>query len=241
MTDPVIKQSDFFQKQAQSRDSRQANTVATPMQSAEDKFDTDYQSFLLLLTAQLEHQDPMAPMDPSQFLSQIAQFSTVEQQLKTNSSLEQMMGSLASSVDRLDFSFLGRKVEAVSDAVGLGEEGDIEFAYVIEGKADKTEILIRDENDDIVRTISGSTNSGRHDAVWDGKDDYGDRLPEGAYRISVRALDTEGEEVPTAVAIRDTVTEVIKVDGETWLSLAGGARIPPESVITVSMANQQDS
>jgi flagellar basal-body rod modification protein FlgD len=58
----------------------------------------DYNQFLQLLVAELQHQDPTSPTDPTQYMSQLASFSTVEQQVQTNSALDALLSAQASNI-----------------------------------------------------------------------------------------------------------------------------------------------
>lgn len=231
MMDIQARPTSFFQEQQGNRTFGAASGGQS--NPGEVNFASDYQTFLRLMTAQLKNQDPLSPTDPTQFLSQIAQFSTVEQQLRTNSNLEQIAMTLGSSVDRLDLSYLGRQVEALSDIVGLKGENTPKIAYTLAGAAETSKIVISNSKNEVVRTVDGQKHRGRHDFVWDGKDDYGNRLPDDLYRIQVVATTEEQEPIETHVAITDRVEEVLKINGQTWLSLSGGSSILPDSVMVV--------
>lgn len=227
--------STFFIEHSAPRSSQSANQVPVAAGSADaSRFDRDYQSFLRLLVAQLEHQDPMAPTDPTQFLSQLAQFSAVEQQMMTNSNLEAVRKDLSSSVDRLDLAYLGQEVEAQSDIIGLSVGKPVSFSYELGPGAESNDIYIRNEQGDVVHVLPGEVEPGRHNVVWDGKDAAGNPLPEGAYRISVMAQTKDGEGVEATVRIRGRVEEVVKRNGVTWLTLQGGNSIIPATVTRIA-------
>ena len=98
------------------------NAPATTDQTKTDepkKATVDYESFLKLLTAQLRNQDPLAPMDATQFMTQLAQLSTVEQSMRSNDTLGKVLDTLKSSGMRMDMALLGRKVEVASDQLSL--------------------------------------------------------------------------------------------------------------------------
>ena len=78
--------------------------------------------FLTLLVAQLENQDPLEPQDNTEFIAQLAQFSSLEQQTSTNDKLDELIVSQTSSGQMATFSLLGQKVSAATDSIYL--QGD---------------------------------------------------------------------------------------------------------------------
>lgn len=245
MMNVQAKPSDFFQEQSERRSINDANMTPITGEkqdpSSEDSIQSDYQTFLRLLTTQLEHQDPMSPTDPTEFLSQIAQFSTVEQQMKTNSTLEQMSQFLGGSVDRLDFGYLGREVRALGDIVGTDGTRPVNFAYSLEGSATEAEIVIRDKQNNIVKQMPADSSPGEHEVIWDGKTQNGEPAPEGQYKINIVALNEDEEPVASTVHITDTVKEVLKENGQTWLVLSGGNKVVPDNVTRVRDGNAVDA
>lgn len=237
MDNVSVQPTNFFNEQSQPRNAQQANTVPVTTQeesSDGDGFSNDYQSFLRLLVAQMEHQDPMDPTDPTQFMSQLAQFSTVEQQIKTNSNLENMMSHLDMSVDRLDLAYLGRDVEAISNTIGLKEDNPVRFSYTLGDNVEQSDIHVIDQYGEVVHSMPGELTAGEHEVVWDGKDTSGQPLTDGVYSIQIVAKDADDNAVESNVSIVDKVKEVAKIDGQTWLILESGNRIPPEMVTKVS-------
>src|SRR3546814_10358359 len=107
---------------------------------------TDYETFLRLLTAQLRHQDPLSPADPTQFVSQLATFTQVEQSLLTNQQLGDMLSTLRASETTEAMSFMGRTVEAPMDSIRLAGE-DVGFAYAVDSAAEKVTMVIKDAKD----------------------------------------------------------------------------------------------
>ena len=126
------------------------STTATPGSSG--TLSASFDSFLKLLTAQLQHQDPLSPMDATQFTSQLVQFSTVEQAVQTNSQLGQLTklmqaGSLTSAL-----GLVGMKVSYGGGQVELGQQGGANIAYSLPQGADKVTITIRNASGTVVRT-----------------------------------------------------------------------------------------
>jgi flagellar basal-body rod modification protein FlgD len=201
--------------------------------AAQEKTAVDYESFLRLLTAQLQNQDPLAPMDATQFVSQLAQFSTVEQGMQSNRKLSELLETLKSSSSRFDMAYLGRRVEAATDVVGL-KDGEAKAAYAVDASAASVRIDILDAEGVVVRTIKGETGAGRHSLVWDGKRADGTAAPEGPYRLQVIARNAAGDTVPSATVVSDTIKEIQQVDGSSLFLLEGGGLIRAEDMLSVS-------
>lgn len=198
-----------------------------------DKTTVDYESFLKLLTAQLRNQDPLAPMDATQFMTQLAQLSTVEQGMKTNQTMAEMLDVLKGNGMRMDMAFLGRKVEVSSDTLALSG-GKGQLAYAVEGAPASVQIDVLDSSGRSVYSTAGSLQSGRQVFTWDGRRSDGSAAPDGPYQVRVTAKDKEGTVLKTATVVTDTVKEVRNVDGATQLVLSGGVTVNSTDVLSAS-------
>ncbi len=169
--------------------------------------------FLKLLTTQLSYQDPLNPMDGTEFSAQLAQFSSVEQLSNINNSLEQSLDAnymLTTSINNtLAANVIGRDVKAYGDQVYLGESGEADLNFELTGDARNVEIEILDENDQVRRRISlEDLQSGAQTINWDGKDSSGNSLSKGTYRFRINATDSEGNAVSSQSFIYGSITGV---------------------------------
>ncbi len=195
--------------------------------SLADTFDT----FLTLLTTQLQNQDPLDPMKSEQFTSQLVQFAGVEQSITTNKKLEQLIELQTSSQLNTAVSYIGKNVEVVADELML-DNGTSEISYGLDHNAATTIISIVDLNGNAVRTIDGEIAAGRHELTWDGRNARGDLLPDGVYGFSVVAVDDDDETVDTVAASLGRVTGVEIVDDALRLNI-GEMGAPFDSLFAV--------
>lgn len=156
------------------------------------------QEFLQLLVAQMQHQDPINPMDGSEFASQLAQFNSVEQLINVNGGLESLQSSqdlMSSSLtNSMAAGLTGKQVRALSNQVYLapGEGADVNFK--LNGSAENVEIVVRNAGGSEVRRESlQSLSSGNHEWSWDGRNSNGDRMPDGTYSIEIQASNENGD------------------------------------------------
>lgn len=209
------------------------NTSTSSPSPAAKKQTVDYEAFLKLLTAQLRNQDPLSPMDATQFMTQLAQLSTVEQGVRTNETLGQVLDTLKNSGMRLDMAYLGRKVEAASDRISLSE-GKAEMAYAIDGAAASVKIEVVNDAGQVIYSAPGSPKPGRQTFAWDGKRSDGTTAADGTYLVRVTAKDKAGKSLTTATVTTDTVKEVRSVNGETQFVLKGGATVKGTDILSAS-------
>lgn len=191
----------------------------------------DTQSFLKLLTAQLANQDPMAPIDATQFVTQLAQFSSVEQAVQSNTKLAEVLGELRSSGERLDLSYVGRSVEVETDALPLSN-GSAAASYTVPEDTKATEIRILDKDGTVVRTLEGSSIPGTHTVTWDGLDASGVRRADGIYQIDVAPRNPAGDRLDSSVQVADTVARVRRVDGETVFVMRSGLQVQRDQIVS---------
>ena len=167
--------------------------------------------FLKLLITQMQNQDPLSPMDNSQFLSQMAQFSSLEQMQNLNASFDQSMLISQSLNNSSAAGFIGRHVRAAGDGVALGATGSVELGYFLPSDAATVSVTVLDDQGREVRTLTADeTTAGSHNIAWDGTDVDGSRVAAGSYTFKVSAKGADG------VAIKGTSVVTGLVDGVTY-------------------------
>jgi flagellar basal-body rod modification protein FlgD len=170
--------------------------TALPTTIDKDEVSKDYDMFLRLMTAQLKNQDPLQPLDGTEFVAQLAQFSGVEQQIKTNERLDTLLGALTRSAAEVSLGFLGRTVETSSGKIELAAEAPARFAFEVATPADKAVAVVTDASGAKVREFDVDARApGRREASWDGNDGLGNPAPPGVYGIRVELYDAAGKKV----------------------------------------------
>lgn len=190
------------------------------------------QRFLALLTAQLQNQDPMNPMDNAEMTSQLAQLSTVEGVNKMNASLQQLLSALSMDSTLRSAVLIGKDV-MVEDEQLLLAEGKAQGGVDLASAADKVVVEILDGSGSVVRRIDlGEQAQGFSAFNWDGKDTQGEDLAAGPYLYRVVA--TQGEKAVEATTYSlDTVSSVNAVAGSTTITLAGLGERPLSAIRSV--------
>lgn len=196
-----------------------------------NKLAKDLNTFLTLLTSQLKHQDPLSPMDSTEFTQQLVQFAQVEQQMSQNEKLDKLVAAQNASLAATAVGYIGNYVEAESTQVPL-QDGKGRFAYGLREAATQVGIMIKDATGRIVRSFNGETSAGMHDFRWDGKDDSGDQLPDGTYGIAITATGDKGS-VETWSTAFGKVTGVTSKDGEVLLVM-DKAGVPISRILSIS-------
>ncbi len=198
---------------------------------ASAKLDEDLNRFLNLLVTQLKNQDPLDPMDASEFTSQLVQFASVEQQIYQNANLEKMLNLQQTSQVADMVSYLGTTIEAKGDTLNM-ENGTADFSYGLESNAETVSVSIRNSDGLIVATLEGATKTGEHKMTWDGKNDLGTVQPDGAYTIIVSAKDRAGNLQDVSQTVFGRVTGAGADNGKVTLSM-GDVEVDMDNVLSV--------
>lgn len=204
--------------------------------AAAGKLAENMDAFLLMLTTQLKNQDPLSPMESTEFTNQLVGFAQVEQQIGMNTNLQALQGMQRQTQQSLALSYLGRYAEIVDNQVGL-KDGKAKFAYILENDARSTAITIKNAKGEVVRTLSGKVMSGNHIVDWDGKDNNGVALPDGQYSIEVKSkFGQENKEKDLTTVVQARISAVsTDPEGEPMLTINGMA-LPMSEVRTISEA-----
>lgn len=203
---------------------------------ARTSLSSDIESFLQLLTTQLKYQDPLSPMDSTEFTSQLAQFATVEQGINTNSNLESLLTLTRSNQAATALSYIGKTVEAKGNVNTLTDNGAA-FKYTIDRTAATTTIVIRNAANQVVYSKQGETSAGTYDFKWDGKDTSGNAQPKGAYSISVTTTDAEGKAGTAKTFVVGTI-DGADMSGDSVNVMIGTVTVPFENIVTLRNADQ---
>lgn len=191
----------------------------------------NFDTFLQLLTTQLQNQDPMSPMDANQFTQELVEFSGVEQQINTNDSLKQLISLSQGNATANAVSYLGKTVTVTNGDASL-KDGEADWNYALGGAANANTLTITDSSGKVVYTATGETTTGQHAFQWDGKDADGNDLPDGTYTLHVTATASDGSAIQSAVASTGVVTEVDLSNSEPEL-LIGNMEVPVSAVSAV--------
>ena len=198
----------------------------------------NFNTFLKILTTQLQNQDPTAATDPNQFTQELVEFSGVEQQLNTNSDLQTLINLTKNSSGlTATLGYIGAYVETPATSTNQLplQKGQAELAYTLPAGVSNVSINVLDSTGKQVATLAGPTTAGLDRVAWDGKDSDGNQLADGTYTFQFSATGPNG----SAITVSDirTVGLVSSVqsnsDGSISLQLTDGMTVNTSSVDAV--------
>jgi len=200
------------------------NTSAGGLAAAGDN-SLDQQDFLMLLTTQLKNQDPLKPLDSTQFVSQLAQFSQVSGVQEMNASLHALTGSLKSSAVLDGAALVGRYVLLDGDSATLAADGSIVGGVTTPAGATAITVNVRNAGGELVHSMQVAPTAGTTLFSWDGTQQDGTLAAPGSYRFeAVAAGGSRSEAAPVLLA--DLVASV-SIDASTYaLQLNTASRGP---------------
>jgi len=182
----------------------------------------NFDTFLHILTAQIQNQDPLEPLDSSQFTEQLVQFSGVEQQIRVNQQLETLIANSNSSTGAMLSGYLGQQAEV--DSAGASWSGDtIHWRYELPSDAYSTTVTVTDAKGKVVYSKTGEKTAGVHDFEWNGELNSGKTAEEDQpYYISVVSEDAEHNAITPTHSLVTTITGVDLTYGEPALTTPAG-------------------
>lgn len=198
----------------------------------------DFDNFLNLLTTQLQHQDPLSPVDTTEFTNQITQFAQVEQSINSNNKLDRLIELQGASQLTAGVGYIDKIAEAPGDLLVL-DGGSGRIGYDISSEAAEVTIGVLDQFGNLVHTEKGRSAAGRHIFNWDGRNEHGDQLEDGEYTVLVSAVDAEGESISVDTTTFARVTGVEAVEGRVTL-IMGSLSVDLEDVKSITLPEQTD-
>ena len=209
----------------------QPNSAASNASS--QQLSADMNTFLQLLTTQLQYQDPLDPMDTAEFTNQLVQYSSVEQAIQTNQKLDTLMQLSVSNLGAQAVSYIGKTVQVLGDVMPL-DGGKAKAAYTLDKDVESVTITVKDMNGKVVYTTTGETTAGNHEFTWDGKDKDGNQLEDGAYQIVVGTKVASGETSATVTTtVFGRVTGVASDSSNVYVGLGDSVTAGLGDIVTI--------
>lgn len=173
----------------------------------EDLLDRD--TFLQLLVTELEYQDPLNPMENQEFLSQLADLSTVEELQNANTNLETLQLYESSINNAQSVSMIGKVIKANGDTFTYSGDGNVDLTFELGAAAATVTVTVYDADGTAIASITeNDMESGSGSVSWDGTNYDSSPMDEGEYSYAVTATDSDGNSVATKTYIKGLVTGV---------------------------------
>jgi len=192
----------------------------------------NFNTFLTLLTTQLQNQDPLSPMDTNQFTQQLVSFSEVEQQINTNSNLQQLIALQGAGESISALPLVGQNIEYNSATAPLSN-GQANFVYNLPSTTASTALTVVNAGGNVVYTQPGDTGAGSHVFTWNGQTNAGVQLPNGNYTLQIQAVGAGGTVVKPSIASIGMV-QAVGVENGTATFTVNGMPVPLSELVTVN-------
>jgi flagellar basal-body rod modification protein FlgD len=191
---------------------------------------TNFEAFLTLLTTQLQHQNPLEPLDTNQFTQQLVSFAGVEQQLRTNDQLDSLLTLQKVGYNVTALGFVGAHVTVDGSTTELRD--GLAVWYLSSPSTASAHIEIQDKDGNAVYTETKALNTGTAPFQWNGKTSTGTVAPAGTYKIVIAAQDPSGNPVAIGTSFSGVVDQV-DVSGEEPLLLIGSTLTTMDKIRSV--------
>ena len=180
--------------------------------------------FLKLFVMQLRFQNPLNPINNTEFSAQLAQFSSLEQLNNMNMQLHDLLLFQNSIQNTLTSDLIGKQVKIPGNEVYLKDNSEI--AYILQENASMVKVSVYTSSGELVKEVNlGQQTAGEKSYVWDGTDNNGNHLLEGNYQIKVEAFDNSGQPVNVSTMVYGTVTGITFDNNITYLVIDNTLKI----------------
>ncbi|MBL4608022.1 MAG: flagellar hook assembly protein FlgD [Pseudomonadales bacterium] len=215
-----------------SNDNAYIKDLQTPKVKEEKK--GDQTDFMKLMIAQLQNQNPLDPKDGAEFLSQLAQFTQVEGITRLNEQVEGLSNRFSSSQALQATALVGRKVRVETNQSLYTPGGEVTGMAELPASSTNINMTVTDASGRLISQIKLPTSSaGEIPLLWDGTNQDGQKVPEGIYKISVKA-GQGGKMVELRTELDSNVNSVtIGVGGAMTLNVAAVGALPLAEVTQI--------
>lgn len=210
-----------------------ASTTSTTSDKAKQA-GLDKDAFLKLLVAQLSHQDPTQPTEGTEYVTQLAQFSLVEQSMNQSSKLDIVSTQLTGMSANEAASLVGKNVTVRGSGIAFDGVTATGSSVTLSAAASSVKVEVQDAKGNTVRTLDvGARASGAMPISWDGKDNNGQPTAKGTYSLKVTATTQSGATVNASQDVSGMVSKITYDKGYPEVTLDSGVTAPISDLVSV--------
>ncbi len=189
--------------------SSSASTAQAANSAASQSLAGNFDTFLQLLTTQLQNQDPLSPMDTSQFTQQLVEFASVEQQINTNTNLQTLISLQQTTEDTSALQLVGSTITVSGNAATLSNATNSSATWSLSTSTPATaNVTISSSTGQTAYTGTTSLSAGTQSYTWNGQGTNGVTWPDGTYTLSINATGANGQAVTVSTQVQGTVSGV---------------------------------
>ncbi|MEW6193521.1 MAG: flagellar hook assembly protein FlgD [Bacteroidota bacterium] len=212
------------------------NSTTSSSQVSSNNSTLDKDDFLKLMIAQLKNQDPLNPLDGTDYASQLAEFSSLEQLTNLNSYMQQSIDTnylLTQSINNtLMANLIGKEVKIDGETLSVVGQENIDIGYNLPAQAKNVNIKIVDSNGTVVKTIEAPVEAGSNKVSWDLYDNNGTKVNNGGYTIEIEAYNMSGEQM-TVSSYKIGIIDGIRYTDDGTMLVIDGAEYSISDIIEV--------
>lgn len=198
------------------------------------KLAEDFQQFLTLLTTQLQNQDPLSPMDSTEFTNQLVQFTQVEQQINTNQKLDDLVAMQLASISSVALGYVGMDISYIGSEMNYDGETPVKITYALASAAVTSKINVYDEDGELVYSADAPKDTGMNEVAWAGTKTNGDPVEPGTYTVKIDAVDKDGNAIENSTVVTGHVDGIETQNGIVYV-LVGDRAVPISSIVNAKI------
>jgi flagellar basal-body rod modification protein FlgD len=209
-------------------------TAAAATASSSQQLAGNFDTFLQLLTTQLQNQDPLSPMDTTQFTEQLVSFAGVEQQIDMNTNLQTLISMQQSSESLQALQLVGANVTINSNTATLSNATSTPATWGFSSPSPATgAVTITSSTGQVAYTGTTSLSAGSQTYTWNGQGNNGVTWPDGNYTLSINAVGANGQAVTISTQVQGTISSVNVSQNPPQVTV-GGQSYPLSSIQSIN-------
>ena len=202
--------------------SSSSSTAGAAGTNASQQLAGNFDTFLQLLTTQLQNQNPLDPLDTNQFTQQLVEFASVEQQINMNTNLQTLISMQQTSEATSALQLVGSTVTVSGNSATLSNATSSPATWSLNAATPATaNLTITSSAGTTVYTGTQSLNAGIQSFTWNGKGNNGQTWPDGTYTLSINAAGANGQTVNVSSQVQGVVSGVNTSSNPPTLTVSG--------------------